>query len=209
MNEPDQLRESLAQAMAALIADSGMGWKNARNKVLSGVSGTAGAEARRNFPSQEEVETAVRAHFALYDPEEHALLLKKMRAAGLMVLDLLRDFRAYMSGPVLNGCATTESLLVIDVFEDDVKAVEVLLMDSNIDFEAVGSAQGKMPDPMESLGFLFFAEGPRCEPVAVRIDVYDTSCEGLNPYRRAPDIYQQSWESQGRITKEALKSVLS
>ena len=150
---------------------------------------------------------AVREHYAIFCPEEHAQVLARKRSLALALLESLSEFDAFLTGAVLNGCAHEESNIVLDVFCDDVKLVEAALIDRRIEFEPVNSPRSAMPEPLESLGALIFS--PRThEAEGVRFDVRASIDRSRNPFRRHPDAHQASWEAQGRINAAGLRAAL-
>ena len=205
-NEPSRTRVELAQRIAAYIVDSGLSWPAARARAVEECGGPRSLPGN-SLPASDEIETAVRAHYALFAPEAHAQTLLTKRKLALAVLEHLQGFDAYLTGAVLNGAATEDSPICLEVFTDDVKAFEAALIDHGIDFEPVESPHSAMPDPLESLGALIYKRGsPTAE--AVRFDLRPCSDRNRNPFRRKPDAYQQPWEAQGRISAQQLRQVL-
>lgn len=191
----------LAQRIASLIVLDDMPWQLAKDKVMQE------AESRRGAPSGSLIESAVRENFAVYLPEEHRKLLRAQREAALRVLSLFTGFPAFLSGAVLNGAAGRESSIVIEIFSDDAKAVEIELLNRGIDFEAVDPLPGPMGEPLESLGILMHQAGVS-GALCVRLNIYETHCIRKNPYKRSPDPRQEDWEAMGRIDEKTLKSRL-
>lgn len=200
----ERLRAELAQRIAADIAETCCDWTRARDNALEQARLSLGEVALRAQPDSAQIESAVRAHFALFAPEAHrADLAQKRTLAYQLLVGPLAPFDAYLTGAVLNGAAHADSNICLEVFDDDVKAVEVALMQAAIDFEPVSAPTGAMPEPLESLGFVL---APRRDRPAqgVRVDIYSTKHIGRNPYRRLPDAHQADWEAAGRICGAAL-----
>lgn len=199
-------RSQIAAAAAAIIAEESAPWANARARALE----DAGISSRTKdaIPSAEEIESAVREHFSIFQAEEHAEHIRRQRIYALRLLDDLSDFDAYLAGSVLNGAAGPASNIKIEIFCDDVKSVEIRLMELGIVFEAIDAENNAMPMPQECLGFLASLPGIR-DLQGVRIDVYSTKHLGLNPYKRKPDAHQQPWESCGRINRNKLRAALA
>lgn len=53
------------------------------------------------------------------------------------MLESLRGFEAYLTGSVLNGAATEDSPICLEVFTDDVKSLLAVLMDEGYELEAL------------------------------------------------------------------------
>ncbi len=207
MPDAQRLRIETAQRIAADIAENFSDWASARARALDELKSELGLIPAGAVPSSSEIESAVRAHYDLFSHAEHAELLKEKRLFALSLLQAFENVDIFLTGAVLNGCAHADSIIVLDVFTDDVKAFEAALIDHGIDFEPVESPHSAMPDPLESLGALIYKRGsPTAE--AVRFDLRPCSDRNRNPFRRKPDAYQQPWEAQGRISAQQLRQVL-
>lgn len=86
------------------------------------------------FPDNAEVEAELRAYRNLYQGEDHEGLLQALRHTALELLDLLADFRPYLTGSVLEGTAGEHSAIDILLFADSAKEVEIFLLNRGIDF---------------------------------------------------------------------------
>lgn len=198
----DDRRLELAARAAALIVDDGMSWAEARERITGDLRGARRAQC----PSSAEIESAVRERHAVFNPEGHAALLKKRRLLALDVLErVFAGFDAWLTGAVLNGAATEESNIALAIFCDDVKSVEVALMNANLTFEAMESVAGPMPEPLETIAVLI-PDGR--ERVGCLIEVHSTTSIGINPFKREPDSHQKAWEAAGRITAAKLRQEL-
>lgn len=197
MSQNDRLKTEIAQAIAQRIALDCCDWQTARASTLDDVRRSMGKIPADSMPSASEIESAVRQCFAIYEPEAHARVLAHKRLWAKRILEKLSSFDIYLTGAVLNGCANAESNICFALFTDDVKSVEVALMDAGIVFEVVDALGGPMPDPVECLGFLIRDRENRLTE-GVRIDIYESCAKNCNPFKRAPDAYQQPWEASGR-----------
>lgn len=161
--------------------------------------------ARQLAPASDEIETAVRAHYALFAPEAHAQTLLTKRKLALAVLEHLQGFDAYLTGAVLNGAATEDSPICLEVFTDDVKSLLAVLMDEGFDLEALDPQASAFGRADESIGFVLPWQG---NMEAVRIDVLAPQLARSNPARGKKDDYQTEWEAEGRISSENLRKFL-
>lgn len=203
-NEASRTRVELAQRIAAHIVDSGMSWSAARSRAIEGCGGPRSLPGNA-LPASDEIETAVRAHFALFDPEGHAQTLFCKRKLALSVLESLRGFEAYLTGSVLNGAATEDSPICLEVFTDDVKSLLAVLMDEGYELEALDPQASAFARANESMGFVIPWQGAM---EAIRIDVLEPHLSRSNPARGEKDEYQADWEAEGRISAENLQKVL-
>ena len=202
-NEPSRTRVELAQRIAAYIVDSGS-WPAARARAVEECGGPRSLPGN-SLPASDEIETAVRAHYALFAPEAHAQTLLTKRKLALAVLEHLQGFDAYLSGAVLNGAATEDSPICLEVFTDDVKSLLAVLMDEGFDLEALDPQASAFGRADESIGFVLPWQG---NMEAVRIDVLTPQLARSNPARGKKDDYQTEWEAEGRISSENLRKFL-
>lgn len=198
MSQNERLKTEICQAIARRIALDCSDWQTARSSALEEMRHTFGKIPANAMPSSAEIESAVRQCFAIYAPKEHALVLARKRLWAKRILQKLSGLDIYLTGAVLNGCANEQSNICFALFTDDVKSVEVALLDAGIDFEVIEPLGGPMPEPLECLGFLIPDSENRVTE-GVRIDLYETAAKACHPFKRQPDDWQQPWESQGRI----------
>ena len=194
----------LAQRIAAYIVDSGLSWPAARARAVEECGGPRSLPGN-SLPASDEIETAVRAHYALFAPEAHAQTLLTKRKLALAVLEHLQGFDAYLTGAVLNGAATEDSPICLEVFTDDVKSLLAVLMDEGFDLEALDPQASAFGRADESIGFVLPWQG---NMEAVRIDVLAPQLARSNPARGKKDDYQTEWEAEGRISSENLRKFL-
>ncbi|MDP2811159.1 MAG: hypothetical protein Q8O34_13530 [Rhodocyclaceae bacterium] len=61
--------------------------------------------------------------------------LRRLREAALEVMELLADFRPYLTGAVLDGTADRHAEVDIELFADSAKEVEISLLSRGIPYE--------------------------------------------------------------------------
>lgn len=198
MSEHDRLKIEIAQQIAQRIALDLNDWPTARLSVIDEMRRSYGKIPANAMPDSQMIESAVRECFALYAPDEHAGVLRHKRTWAKRILERLSAFDIYLTGAVLNGCATEESNICFALYTDDVKNLEASLFNLGIEFEAIDSLNAPGPEPLECLGFLVY-DKVRHVTEGVRIDVYSVKDKSANPLKREPDRYQAPWESLGRI----------
>jgi len=124
-------RAAIASAAARLMAEDGISdYHLAKRKAARQL----GLTEHVGFPDNAEVEAELRAYRSLYQGEDHEEQLLAMRHTALELLDLLADFRPYLTGSVLEGTAGEHSAIDILLFADSAKEVEIFLLNRGIDF---------------------------------------------------------------------------
>jgi hypothetical protein len=109
------------------IADYGQAKRKAARSLGLG-DGTA-------LPGNEEVEVELRAYQSLYQDEEVQERLQMMRRTALEVMEVMAEFRPYLTGAVLDGTAGRYAAIELDLFADSTKDVEIFLLSRQLDYE--------------------------------------------------------------------------
>jgi hypothetical protein len=94
-----------------------------------------GAGDTQSLPANEEVEAELRAYQALYQGDEQRDRVRTLREVALEAMRALAPFRPYLSGPVLKGTAGRYADVDLQLFTDDLKAVELFLLNRNMPYE--------------------------------------------------------------------------
>ena len=108
----------LAAEAAAIIAEGVPDWSEARRKLAEEYEITSGAQ----LPDDDAIESALREHYAIFDPNGHAERLLELRKAALIVMREVSDCKPLLIRGVLNGCADKYSDIYIAVECDESKS---------------------------------------------------------------------------------------
>jgi hypothetical protein len=126
------LRTAIAAAAARLMAADGIDdFALAKRKAARQL----GANDTQALPTNEEVEAELRTYLALYQEEEQRERIDALRRVALDAMHALEAYRPYLSGPVLKGTAGRYADIDLQLFTDDVKAVELQLINQGIAYE--------------------------------------------------------------------------
>lgn len=126
------MRARIAAAAARLMAEDGVDdFALAKRKAARQL----GAGDTQSLPANEEVEAELRAYQALYQGEEQRDRVRALRAVALEAMRALATFRPYLAGPVLKGTAGRYADIDLQLFTDDLKAVELFLLNRNVPYE--------------------------------------------------------------------------
>ncbi|QID17018.1 hypothetical protein G3580_04795 [Nitrogeniibacter mangrovi] len=126
------LRQEVAAAAARMMAEDGISdFGFAKRKAARQL----GATDADSLPTNAEIEAALREYQAIYQDEEHDERIYAMRCAAAEVLDMLSPFRAYLTGPVLEGTAGRYAEVDIEVFADSAKDVEIFFLNQDLRYE--------------------------------------------------------------------------
>lgn len=143
------IRARVAHLAARLIAVDGVAdFATAKQKAAR----QAGLGENDPLPDNQEVEDALRAYRDLFQDEEHPKQLRWLRGIAVEAMRLLAEFDPHLTGSVLNGTAGPESDVNIQVFADDCKEIELLLINRGIRYKpeqrTVRRGDRKVPMPV-------------------------------------------------------------
>ena len=149
-------RSQIAHLAARLMAEDGIeDYALAKRKAAR----QAGTPDTRELPTNGEIDLALREYRQIYHHDEHRDRLRELRGIAVRVMRELAQFNPYLTGSVLSGNAGRYADINLQLFTDNVKAVELYLIDLGIPYRA---AQGR----------LYVAGEPRT------VSVYNISDEG-------------------------------
>ncbi len=127
-----QMRARIAAAAARLMAEDGIeDYALAKRKAARQL----GASDTQSLPANEEVEAELLAYQALYQGEEQRERIRRLRAIALEVMRALSDFRPYLAGSVLKGTAGRYADIDLQLYTDDLKALELYLLNRAIPYD--------------------------------------------------------------------------
>lgn len=129
----DPLRGEIAAAAARLVADGGLDYGSAKRKAARQLL-DGDAVPRGAMPDNDEIDEALREHLALFDPD-HAARVARMRRVALALMRELAEFRPHLTGAVWKGIVAEHAAIHLQLFHDDVKDVEIRLLDGGIEFD--------------------------------------------------------------------------
>lgn len=122
-------RNLIAQYAARLMAEDGIeDYALAKRKAAR----QAGAPDSRQWPTNDEVAEALRAYQQLYQEDVHRDRLRALLEKALRAMRELAQFEPHLTGSVLSGNAGKYADINLQLFTDDVKAVELFLINRDI-----------------------------------------------------------------------------
>ena len=132
--ERDRIR--IAQAAARLIAEHGLtDWTLAKRKAARQLM----LPETTALPSNDEIETALAGHHALFGGEAHSIALRRQRSEALVWMRRLARWDPLLVGGVAEGWASEHSDVRLELVADDPKTVEMTLAGDGIAYAALAS----------------------------------------------------------------------
>lgn len=127
------MRRRIAHAAARLLAgDGSLDYGSAKRKAARQL----GAPDSGSLPDNQQVEEALRSYQTLYQAEQTRTLLAKLRQTAVEYMERLAAFDPHLTGSVWNGTAGPNADINLQLFTDEQKAVEFLLMQSGAPYRA-------------------------------------------------------------------------
>ena len=129
---PAHARARVAELAARLLAEEGIGDISlAKRKAARQL----GVSASQGLPSNEEVEAALLARQALFEPHEQAARLADLRHQARAVMRVFARFEPTLTGAVASGAVAEHSLVELDLAEDASKDFEQFLVNQGIEYQ--------------------------------------------------------------------------
>ncbi|MCB1746222.1 MAG: hypothetical protein H6977_12150 [Gammaproteobacteria bacterium] len=127
---PNEFAVAAARHLAAGEADD---FDTARRRAARDL----GLDERRDAPDNRSIQRALAEHLALFEREELAARLARLRGAALRALEALARFDARLVGPVWYGTATASTPITLHLASDEPEAVTRFLLERRIPYHLV------------------------------------------------------------------------
>jgi hypothetical protein len=162
-----EIKQEIAATAARLVVEEGLEFGTAKRRALREL----GLSTRQALPDNDMLEKEVFDYVQLFCADTQPQELLALRRLALVWMQRLQTFRPYLSGAVWRGTATRLSDIHIQLFCDDSKQAELMLLDKGIRFEvnAVNGFRGEVVDALSIHS--------RCptlnEDIGVHLMIYD------------------------------------
>ena len=163
----DILKSEIAAVAARMVVDEGLEYGPAKRRALKQL----GLPARTALPGNDAVEVAVVAHIALFCADTQPKELLALRRLAVVWMKRMAAFRPYLGGAVWHGTATRLSDIYLQLFCDDCKSAEILLIDHQVNYEP-RTVKGFHGESVEALSLHVFCPELK-EEVGVHLLIYD------------------------------------
>ncbi|MBC7548890.1 MAG: hypothetical protein H7224_09680 [Polaromonas sp.] len=161
------LQAEIAATAAALIVDEGLEYGAAKRRAVKQL----GLTGRTELPNNDQIEDAVREYITVFCGDTQPAELAALRALALVWMERMAGFRPYLAGAVWHGTATRLSDIYIQLFCDDPKSAEMMLIEHDVDYEP-RTVTGFTGTPVEVLSLSSLCRALD-ETVGVHYLVYD------------------------------------
>lgn len=126
-------RAQIAHLAARIMAEDGVEDHGLAKRKAARQAGVADT---RHLPGNDEIDAALREYREIYHPDAHREQLAELREIAVRAMTALEKFNPCLVGNVLSGIAGKYAGIQLQLFTDDIKAVEMHLIDLGADYEA-------------------------------------------------------------------------
>lgn len=163
----DSLKSEISAIAARLVVEEGLAYGPAKHRAVRQM----GLPARSALPANEEIEDAVMEHIALFYAQTQPGELLALRRLALLWMERLSMFSPHLAGAVWHGSATRQSDVHLDLFCDDSKSAELMLLDQHVNYLAhsVAGWRGASVDALSVHAFCAELN----EEIGVHLLIYD------------------------------------
>lgn len=161
------MQAEIAATAARMVVEEGLEYGPAKRRAVKQL----GLPQRAALPDNDTVEEAVREYIAVFCADTQPAELQALRQHALTWMERLAEFRPHLAGAVWHGTATRLSDIYLQLFCDDPKSAEILLIDKGVAYEP-RTVPGFQGEPVEALSI-----SSRCpglgEEVGVHLLIHD------------------------------------
>ncbi len=136
------MRRRIAHVAARILAEDGsLDYGSAKRKAARQL----GAPDSGSLPDNQQIEEALRSYQALYQADETRAQLALLRQVAVEYMEQLADFDPHLTGSVLSGTAGRHASINLQLFTDQQKEVEFLLMRLATPYQAAEHRTADVP----------------------------------------------------------------
>ncbi len=133
----NEISEEIAATAARIVVEEGQDYGAAKRRAAKQL----GVTGRAELPSNDAVEAAVFEYIEIFHGDTQPAELQALRELAAIWMDRLAEFRPHLCGAVWRGTATRLNDIHLQLYCDDSKSAEILLLNKGIDYD-VGSTNG-------------------------------------------------------------------
>ena len=191
------LTDEIAASAAQCVVEEGLEYGPAKRRALK----VLGLPPKTPLPNNDQVEAQVREYIEIFCADTQPIELMALRQHALMWMNRLAAYRPYLGGAVWHGTATRLSDIYLQLFCDDAKSAELLLIDKGVRYEvhAVSGFKGETVDALSVRSHCDVLN----EEIGVHFMVYD-----YDDLRGAllPDTHGRPWRGDTEAVRRLVDS---
>jgi hypothetical protein len=87
------------------------------------------------LPSNDEIDSALKEYQKIYQADIDVSLLDKIKSEAIRVMELFKNFNPHLVGQLIDGLIPKYPVLQINLYTDNMKEIEYLLLNNKIEFD--------------------------------------------------------------------------
>ena len=123
--------DTLTATAARLVVEEGLDYGTAKQRAIRQLK----LSPRTPLPDNLLLEAAVREYLAVFCADTQPTELAALRQLALQWMERLAEYAPLIGGAIWHGTATRLNDIYLQLFSDDPKAVELTLINQNLDYE--------------------------------------------------------------------------
>ena len=140
------LASEIADTAARLVVEDGLEYGAAKRQAIKQLA----LPARTPLPDNDLLEAAVAEYIDLFCADTQPAELRALRSLALTWMERMAVFRPHLAGAVWHGTATRLSDIYLQLFCDDSKSAEIMLIDRQVSYDP-STVTGFHGKPVEAL----------------------------------------------------------
>lgn len=157
----------IAHAAARMVVEEGLEYGPAKRRAAKQL----GLTGRGDLPGNDEVEDAVFEYLSIFCADTQPAELRALRELAALWMDRLAEFRPHLIGAIWRGTATRLNDVHLQLYCDDPKSAEIMLLNRGLDYE-VGSVPGPRGSNVDCLSLTVPCPALN-EPIGLHLSILD------------------------------------
>src|SRR5690606_19717307 len=157
----------IAAATAGIVVEQGLEYGPAKRRAAKPL----GLNGRADLPDNEEVEDAVFEYISVFCADTQPGELRALRELAALWMTRLAEFRPHLTGAIWRGTATRLNDVHLQLYCDDSKSAEIMLLDKGMDYD-VGSVPGPRGESVDVLSMTVPCPALN-EPLGLHLTILD------------------------------------
>jgi len=157
----------IAATAARIVVEEGQEYGPAKRRAVKQL----GLPPRTALPGNDLVEDAVVEYLSVFCADTQPGELAALRRLAAVWMERLAEFRPHLTGAVWRGTATRLNDIHLQLFCDDPKSAEILLIGKGLNYD-VGSAPGPRGEPVDRLSLTVPCDELN-EPIGLHLTILD------------------------------------
>ncbi|MDG2252430.1 MAG: hypothetical protein P8K73_02140 [Methylophilaceae bacterium] len=127
-----QARIIIANRAAEIIMEEGITDYHFAKKKAARYLGYKSSDL---LPSNDEIDYALNEYQKIYQVDIDVSLIEKIKNEALLIMELFKNFNPHLLGQLIDGLIPKYPILQINLYTDNMKEIEYLLLNNNIMFD--------------------------------------------------------------------------